>query len=125
MYGPALRLAHYQALLAQQIYQTLGKRGMSALTPERIRMWHAEVAKVGSTTAAQAYRLLHGILATATVEGTFARNTARSGAAGSPTPLNARSCSARTSKPSPQACPSSSKHSCSSPSGAAFVWASC
>ena len=47
---------------------------MSRITTERVRTWHAEIAEVGSTTAAQAYRLLHAILATATVEGTYARN---------------------------------------------------
>lgn len=67
-------LTDYKAVLRRYVYPSLGNLPMSSVTTERVRMWHAEVAKIGSTTVAQSYRILHAIMATATVEGTYTRN---------------------------------------------------
>ena len=64
----------YRALLDLHLAPTLGKLPLAKITPERVRLWHAEIAKVGAATCARCYRLLHAILATATTEGSFARN---------------------------------------------------
>jgi len=62
--------ADYRALLDRHIGPHLGRLPMSEVSAERVRLWHAEVSKAGAATAAQAYRVLHAILATATDEGT-------------------------------------------------------
>lgn len=64
----------YRSLLDLHIGPPLGKLPLSKITPERVRLWHAEVAQVGAATCARCYRLLHAILATATNEGSYARN---------------------------------------------------
>ena len=64
----------YRALLKLHVYPTLGDLPLEKLTSERIRLWHAHVAQSGAPTAARAHRMLHAILATATLDGSFARN---------------------------------------------------
>ena len=49
-------LSNYRSLLRLHIEPTLGKMPLSSISPERVRVWHAGVAKVGATTAAQSYR---------------------------------------------------------------------
>lgn len=74
--------ANYQGLLDRHIAPRLGALSLDEITPERVRLWYAEVSNVGATTAAQAYRVLHAILRTATDEGTYARNPCRLRGAG-------------------------------------------
>lgn len=70
----ARTLSDYRALLKLHVYPMLGDLPLEKLTSERIRLWHAHVATSGAPTAARAYRMLHAILATATLDGSFARN---------------------------------------------------
>ncbi len=74
--------ANYSSLLALHIAPGLGGLPLADVTPERVRLWHAGVSMVGATTAAQAYRFLHTVLATATAEGTYATNPCRLRGAG-------------------------------------------
>lgn len=75
-------VADYRRLLDRHIAPTLGRLPLADVTAERVRVWHAEVAKVGATTGAQCYRLLHAILSTAVDEGVYAANPARLRGAG-------------------------------------------
>lgn len=72
----------YHAIFARHINSTLGRLPLSEVTPERVRLWHADVSTKGAATAALAYRVLHAVLATATDEGTYATNPARLRGAG-------------------------------------------
>jgi len=74
--------ANYRGLLGRHVYPSLGALPLAEITPERVRLWHAGVSKASATTAAQAYRVLHAILRTATDEGTFAANPCRLRGAG-------------------------------------------
>jgi len=67
-------VSNYRGLLDRHVFPTLGALPLSAVTSERVRLWHSDVTAAGATTAAQAYRMLHAILETATVEGTYPRN---------------------------------------------------
>lgn len=67
-------MSTYRKRLSQVIEPALGRKPLSKISPADVRSWHAEASKVGTTTAAQAYRLLHAILATATVDGLLSRN---------------------------------------------------
>ncbi|WP_200875390.1 site-specific integrase [Frankia sp. CeD] len=67
----------YRGLLDRHIGQHLGAVALSALTPARVRTWHAELVTVygvGRSTVAKSYRLLRAVLATAVIDGLIARN---------------------------------------------------
>lgn len=67
----------YEGLVRLHIVPALGELELGKLTPSIIRRWHSrmiDVQSVGESTAAKAYRLLHAILATATVDELLARN---------------------------------------------------
>lgn len=76
--------ANYENLLRLHITPTLGALPLSSVTPERVRLWQAQVSQKGATTAAQAYRLLHAVLATAAEEGTYLSNPCRLRGASTP-----------------------------------------
>jgi integrase len=65
---------HYQSLLDRQILPGLGDKPLRALTPVRIRSWHAELGTKTPTLRAHAYGLLRTILATAQHDGLIAAN---------------------------------------------------
>ena len=75
----------YRRRLDAQIVPTLGNVPIDRITPAAVRSWYAVTTKVGATTAAQAYRLLHGVLATAVADGDLARNPCQVKGAGQPT----------------------------------------
>jgi len=77
-------VADYRALMARHITPSLGRLPLADVTPERVRLWHADVSKAGATVAAQSYRLVHAVLATATDEGTYSRNPCQLRGAGQP-----------------------------------------
>jgi len=77
-------LSTYRRRLAQQIVPALGALPLDKLTSATVRTWYAETTKVGATTAAQAYRLLHAVLATAVSDGDLARNPCQVKGAGQP-----------------------------------------
>lgn len=67
----------YEGLLRLHIVPALGDVELGKLTPSIVRRWHSRmlgVEGVGAPTVAKAYRLLHAILATATVDELLARN---------------------------------------------------
>ena len=55
---------------------------LSEITPQRVRVWNAEVGKSGPAMAALCYRVLHAVLQTATDEGVYVVNPARLRGAG-------------------------------------------
>ncbi len=126
--GRALRprtASNYRGLLDRHVYPHLGGLPLSAVTPERIRLWHAQVGAAGATTAAQAYRMLHAVLETATVEGPSPATPASSAVLRSPRRRSARSSRTRTSRRWPRRCLGTCGHSSCSRSGLVCAWASC
>jgi len=77
-------LSTYRRRLEQQIIPALGELPLDRITSAAVRRWHADVTTVGATTAAQAYRLLHAVLATAVADGDLARNPCQVKGAGQP-----------------------------------------
>lgn len=59
----------YRYLLDRHILAALGNCTLATLTPSKVRGWHAALAQTHPSTAAKAYRLLAGILRTATSDG--------------------------------------------------------
>src|ERR1019366_4226847 len=59
----------YRHQLDRHIFPPLGAATLSALTPSRIREWHASLAQDHPSTAAKSYRLLSTIMRTAVVDG--------------------------------------------------------
>jgi integrase len=64
----------YERRLRREIRPTFGDLPLEKITTAAVRDWYAEVTKVGATTAAQSYRLLHAILATAVSDSVLERN---------------------------------------------------
>lgn len=73
--------ADYQRVLDGHI-APLAALPLSDITPQRVRVWNAEVGKSGPAMAALCYRVLHAILQTATDEGVYVVNPARLRGAG-------------------------------------------
>ena len=63
---------------------TLGDMPLDKITPAMVRTWNTKTTKVGTTTAAQAYRLLYAMMATALADGDIARNPCQVRGAGHP-----------------------------------------
>jgi integrase len=59
----------YRYLLDRHILPELGQTTLAALSPSRVRGWHAGLAQEHPSTAAKAYRLLSTIMRTAVVDG--------------------------------------------------------
>lgn len=74
----------YRRRLDEQINPTLGNVPIDRLTPAAVRTWYAATTRTGATTAAQAYRLLHAIFATAVADGDLVRNPCQIKGAGQP-----------------------------------------
>jgi len=77
-------LSTYRRRLDAQIAPTFGDWPIDRITPAAVRTWYAATTKTGATTAAQAYRLLHAILATAVADGDLLRNPCQIKGAGQP-----------------------------------------
>jgi hypothetical protein len=79
---PGLRpktLQLYRYLLRAHLQDEFGPRMIASITEADVRRWRADLpsASVSPVTAAKAYRLLKGILATATEDGLIPRNPCR------------------------------------------------
>jgi integrase len=72
----------YRYLLDRHILPQLGPISLVALSPSRVRKWHADVAKLHPSTAAKAYRLLSSIMRTAVVDGLIVSSPCRVDGAG-------------------------------------------
>ena len=59
----------YRYLLSNHILPTFGNSSLVAVSPSKIRGWHAGIAQNHASTAAKAYRLLTTIMGTAVVDG--------------------------------------------------------
>lgn len=67
----------YEGLLRLHVLPTLGDTPLSGLRPAAIRTWHAGLVngpKPGASTAAKAYRVLRGVLATAVEDDLIPKN---------------------------------------------------
>ncbi len=65
-------------LHARFIAPVLGRVALGRITPERVRVWHRDLAaRVSENQAAKAYRLLRAVLHTAADDGLIARNPCR------------------------------------------------
>jgi len=64
----------YRALLRRHLHPTFGATRIRQITPERIRLWHAETTEFSRDQAAKGYRLLRAILNTAVADGLIGRN---------------------------------------------------
>jgi integrase len=64
----------YEGFLRLHILPTLGSTHLSALTPTKIRAWHASLLDAGGTCAPKCYRLLRTLLATAIDDGLLVTN---------------------------------------------------
>jgi len=73
----------YQHLLDRWIVPDLGDEPITAIKPDRIRSWYAELAPGRATTRAQAYGLLRTILGTALTDDLIDANPCRIRGAGS------------------------------------------
>jgi integrase len=74
----------YRRRLEREILSTFGHLPLEDITSALVRQWHAQTTEVGSTTAAQPYRLLHAILATAVSDGDLLCSPAQIRGAGLP-----------------------------------------
>ena len=68
---------HYTSILRDHISPTLGKIGVSNLTPAVVRGWYAETLKDKPTMRSHAYQLLHAILGTSVKDGLLKSNPAQ------------------------------------------------
>ncbi len=59
----------YAYLLAHHVLPNLGDSTLAALSPSKVRGWHAELASRHPSTAAKSYRLLSTIMRTAVADG--------------------------------------------------------
>jgi integrase len=71
-------LERYRELAERQVIPHLGAIKLQRLTPENLRQWHHALLGGGlaARTVGHAHRLLCTVLATATANGTIARNVA-------------------------------------------------
>lgn len=68
---------HYESMLARLILPELGDMKLAALTPARVRQWHAGLGADHPTRNAHAYALLHAICATAVQDEVLDANPCR------------------------------------------------
>ena len=68
---------HYESMLDRLILPELGDNKLAALTPARVREWHAELGGDYPTRNAHAYALLHAICATAVQDEVLDANPCR------------------------------------------------
>lgn len=68
---------HYESMLERLILPDLGDVRIVALTPSKIRQWHAALGAAHSTRNAHAYALLHAICATAVQDEVLDANPCR------------------------------------------------
>ncbi|SBS78218.1 putative prophage phiRv2 integrase [uncultured Mycobacterium sp.] len=68
---------HYESMLNRLILPELGDAKMVALTPAKVRQWHADLGTVHPTRNAHAYALLHAICATAVQDEVLDANPCR------------------------------------------------
>lgn len=61
--------AHYRQLLDRRILPTLGTVAVKAITPDKVRVWHAGMGTATPTLTAHAYSLLRSILLEAVADG--------------------------------------------------------
>lgn len=64
----------YSSMLRNHLLPTFGSIPIKRLSPAAVRSWNAELARCHPVTAAKAYRLLKGILATAVTDELVGRN---------------------------------------------------
>ena len=69
--------AHYESMLKRLILPELGEVKIVALTPARVREWHAELGDGHPTRNAHAYALLHAVCATAVADEVLDANPCR------------------------------------------------
>jgi integrase len=74
--------SHYQSLFTTYLEPAFGTLPLTAITPTRVRSWHATVATGRPTTRAHAYGLLRTILGTAVTDEHIAANPAHIRGAG-------------------------------------------
>lgn len=67
----------YASLLRVDILPTFGDVRLDGITPERVRRWHAKLAKERPAMAPKAYRLLRTILTTAVEDSVLSANPCR------------------------------------------------
>lgn len=65
---------HYRSLLDRQLFPTFGKLGLTEITPESVRSWHALTGTATPTLRAHAYGLMRTILGTAEKDELISRN---------------------------------------------------
>lgn len=65
---------HYRSLLDRQLFPTFGKLGLTEITPESVRSWHALAGTATPTLRAHAYGLMRTILGTAEKDELISRN---------------------------------------------------
>ncbi len=63
-----------RALLRRHLHPAFGATRLRQITPERVRLWHADTAGPSKDQAAKGYRLLRAILNTAVADGLIGRN---------------------------------------------------
>ena len=64
----------YTSMLQNHLLSTFGSTPLKRISPASVRSWNAHLARVHAVTAAKAYRLLKGILATAVADELIVRN---------------------------------------------------
>ena len=64
----------YEGLLRQHIDGGIGKLALTAVTPERVRTWFADLGTEHVRRNSHAYGLLHAVMATAVTDGLIAAN---------------------------------------------------
>ena len=64
----------YRALLRRHLHPAFGGTRLRQITPERVRIWHAETSQFSRDQAAKGYRLLRAVLNTAVADGLIGRN---------------------------------------------------
>jgi integrase len=67
-------LQGYRALLRRHLRPAFGRTKLRQITPERVRLWHGELAETSPDQAAKAYRLLRAVLNTAVADELVGRN---------------------------------------------------
>jgi integrase len=66
--------AHYRSLLDSRVLPALGSVPVRAITPDKVRAWHAGLGDATPTMRAHAYGLLRSVLGTAVHDGLLAAN---------------------------------------------------
>ncbi len=64
----------YRGVLRRHLHPEFGGTKLRQITPERVRLWHAEVSLDSRDQAAKSYRVLRAIMNTAVIDGLITRN---------------------------------------------------